>query len=208
MELTDHRFGDPPRTLEECKERDSRFAAAVCYGPVRNRKTGEIEERQVFLGDFPIMTENGVFIINGAERVVVSQLVRSPGVYWIAPRTRRPTVSFHDQTRPRAWSVARIRHRQRDTIGVRVDRNDVSTSVLSYGLSVLLRRTRRFSTFQRGRSIEDALTGIRGRQEEALLDLYRSCGLVSPPRRVGSRDDPDPFKNPKRYDLTRVGSYR
>ena len=83
LELTDHRFGEPPYSIEEAKERDANFAKPLFVtARFMNKQTGEIKEQQVFLGDFPMMTENGVFIINGTERVVVSQLVRSPGVYF------------------------------------------------------------------------------------------------------------------------------
>ncbi|MGH8959472.1 MAG: DNA-directed RNA polymerase subunit beta, partial [Acidimicrobiia bacterium] len=75
LELTDHRFGEPPHSIEECKERDQNYAKPLFVtARFMNRGTGEIKEQQVFLGDFPIMTEHGVFIINGTERVVVSQL--------------------------------------------------------------------------------------------------------------------------------------
>ena len=83
LELTDHRFGDPTETIEEAKDRDSNYSKPLFVtARFLNRETGEIKEQQVFLGDFPMMTGNGTFIINGTERVVVSQLVRSPGVYF------------------------------------------------------------------------------------------------------------------------------
>ncbi len=85
LELTDHRFGDPLLTIDECKERDQNYSKPLhVTARFMNKQTGEIKEQQVFLGDFPMMTEDGVFIINGTERVVVSQLVRSPGVYFDA----------------------------------------------------------------------------------------------------------------------------
>ena len=83
LELTDHRFGDPQMSLEEARERDANYARPMFVtARFMNKGTGEIKEQQVFLGDFPIMTEKGVFIINGTERVIVSQLVRSPGIYF------------------------------------------------------------------------------------------------------------------------------
>src|SRR5690606_41503869 len=79
LELTDHRFGDPALSIEECKERDANYARPLFVtARFMNRSTGEIKEQQVFLGDFPMMTDKGAFIINGTERVIVSQLVRSP----------------------------------------------------------------------------------------------------------------------------------
>ena len=83
LELSEHRFGDPPLSIEEAKEQDSNYSKPLFVtARFLNRETGEIKEQQVFLGDFPMMTPNGTFIINGTERVVVSQLVRSPGVYF------------------------------------------------------------------------------------------------------------------------------
>ena len=83
LELTEHRFGEPPLTIDEAKEQDANFSKPLFVtARFLNRETGEIKEQQVFLGDFPMMTANGTFIINGTERVVVSQLVRSPGVYF------------------------------------------------------------------------------------------------------------------------------
>ncbi|MGI5876705.1 MAG: DNA-directed RNA polymerase subunit beta, partial [Dethiobacteria bacterium] len=83
LEFVDYALGEPKYSVEECKERDTTYAAPL-KGHVRlvNRETGEVKEQEVFMGDFPLMTKNGTFIINGAERVVVSQLVRSPGVYF------------------------------------------------------------------------------------------------------------------------------
>jgi DNA-directed RNA polymerase subunit beta len=83
LELTDHRFDQAPESIEEAKDRDSNYSKPLFVtARFLNRETGEIKEQQVFLGDFPMMTDNGTFIINGTERVVVSQLVRSPGVYF------------------------------------------------------------------------------------------------------------------------------
>ena len=83
LELTDHRFDEPPLSIDEAKDRDSNYSRPLFVtARFLNKETGEIKEQQVFLGDFPMMTRNGTFIINGTERVVVSQLVRSPGVYF------------------------------------------------------------------------------------------------------------------------------
>ena len=83
LQLTDHRFDEPPLTIEEAKDRDANYSRPLFVtARFLNKETGEIKEQQVFLGDFPMMTDNGTFIINGTERVVVSQLVRSPGVYF------------------------------------------------------------------------------------------------------------------------------
>src|SRR5690606_21894142 len=83
LEFRDYTLGEPKYTVEECKDRDVTYAAPLrVKARLINKETGEVKEQEVFMGDFPLMTENGTFIINGAERVVVSQLVRSPGVYF------------------------------------------------------------------------------------------------------------------------------
>ena len=86
LEFVDYRLDDTPKyTVEQCKERDVTYAAPLrVKARLLNKETGEIKESEVFMGDFPLMTESGTFIINGAERVIVSQLVRSPGVYYLS----------------------------------------------------------------------------------------------------------------------------
>ena len=124
LELTDHKFGDPLMGVDEAKERDSNYAKPL-FVTARfvNRGTGEIKEQQVFLGDFPMMTDNGTFIINGTERVVVSQLVRSPGVYYdqTIDKTSDKDI-FSSKVIPGRGAWLEFDTDKRDTIGVRVDR--------------------------------------------------------------------------------------
>ena len=124
LELTDHRFGDPPLTIDEAKEQDSNYSKPLFVtARFLNRDTGEIKEQQVFLGDFPMMTANGTFIINGTERVVVSQLVRSPGVYFdksIDKTSDRDVYAAKVIPGRGAWLEFDID--KKDTVGVRVDR--------------------------------------------------------------------------------------
>jgi DNA-directed RNA polymerase beta subunit len=124
LELTDHRFGEPQMTLEEAKERDQNYAMPLFVtARFMNRQTGEIKEQQVFLGDFPIMTEKGVFIINGTERVIVSQLVRSPGIYFdVAPDKTSDKEIFSGKIIPGRGAWLEFDTDKKDTIGVRVDR--------------------------------------------------------------------------------------
>ena len=124
LELVDHRFGDPADTIEECKERDENYSRPL-FVTARfiNRDTGEIKEQQVFLGDFPMMTDKGVFIVNGTERVVVSQLVRSPGVYFDATRDKTSDrIIYSSKMIPGRGAWLELDTDKRDTIGVRVDR--------------------------------------------------------------------------------------
>ncbi|VAW08686.1 DNA-directed RNA polymerase beta subunit, partial [hydrothermal vent metagenome] len=124
LELTDHRFDAPPLTIEEAKDRDSNYSRPLFVtARFLNKETGEIKEQQVFLGDFPMMTRNGTFIVNGTERVVVSQLVRSPGVYFDETRDKtsgRAVYACKVIPGRGAWLEFDID--KKETIGVRVDR--------------------------------------------------------------------------------------
>lgn len=110
LEFVDYRLDDTPKyTVEQCKERDVTYAAPLrVKARLLNKETGEIKESEVFMGDFPLMTESGTFIINGAERVIVSQLVRSPGVYYGMnyDTTGKKAVQHHRHPQP--WRVAGI----------------------------------------------------------------------------------------------------
>jgi DNA-directed RNA polymerase subunit beta len=213
LELTDHRFGDEPLSIADAKEQDSNYSKPLFVtARFLNRETGEIKEQQVFLGDFPMMTPNGTFIINGTERVVVSQLVRSPGVYFdlsIDKTSDRDIYAAKVIPGRGAWLEFDID--KKDTVGVRVDR----------------KRRQYVTTFLRalgfGETDEELLALFDGSElivntlekdpattkDEALLDLYRKLrpgelttiesarGLIN-----------NLFYNPKRYDLTRVGRYK
>ncbi|NNF65078.1 MAG: DNA-directed RNA polymerase subunit beta [Acidimicrobiia bacterium] len=213
LELTDHRFGEPPLSIEEAKEQDSNFSKPL-FVTARfiNRQTGEIKEQQVFLGDFPIMTENGTFIVNGTERVVVSQLVRSPGVYFdqSIDKTSDKDV-FAAKVIPGRGAWLEFDIDKKDTMGVRVDRKRrqyVTTFLRALGVgesdedfvaifgdSEVLRNT-----------LEKDPTTER---DEALLDLYRKLrpGELTTVESARSLIN-TLFYNPKRYDLTRVGRYK
>jgi len=213
LELTDHRFGDPPRTLEECKERDAHFSRPL-FVTARfvNRKSGEIKEQQVFLGDFPIMTENGVFIINGTERVVVSQLVRSPGVYFDStPDKTSDREIFTTKLIPGRGAWLEFDTDKRDTIGVRVDRKRrqyVSAFLRALGIAETDEEI--LDLFNGAESIKNTLArDTAADKEEALLDLYRKLRPGEPTTVESARGLIQTlFKNPKRYDLTRVGRYK
>ena len=213
LELTDHRFGDPPRTLEECKERDAHFSRPL-FVTARfvNRKTGEIKEQQVFLGDFPIMTENGVFIINGTERVVVSQLVRSPGVYFDStPDKTSDREIFTTKLIPGRGAWLEFDTDKRDTIGVRVDRKRrqyVSAFLRALGIAETDQEI--LDLFNGAESIRNTLArDTAADKEEALMDLYRKLRPGEPTTVESARGLIQTlFRNPKRYDLTRVGRYK
>ena len=140
LELTDHRFEEPPLTIDEAKDRDSNYSRPLFVtARFLNKETGEIKEQQVFLGDFPMMTHNGTFIINGTERVVVSQLVRSPGVYFDETRDKTSGRSvYSSKVIPGRGAWLEFDIDKKDTIGVRVDRKRrqyVSTFLRALGIA-------------------------------------------------------------------------
>ena len=213
LELTDHRFGDAPLSIAEAKEQDSNYSKPLFVtARFLNRETGEIKEQQVFLGDFPMMTPNGTFVINGTERVVVSQLVRSPGVYFdvTIDKTSDKDI-FAAKVIPGRGAWLEFDVDKKDTVGVRVDRKRrqyVTTFLRALGFGETDEELLELfgdSELIRNTLEKDPATS----KDEALLDLYRKLrpgelttiesarGLIN-----------NLFYNPKRYDLTRVGRYK
>ena len=213
LELTDHRFGDPALSIEEAKEQDSNFSRPLFVtARFLNRITGEIKEQQVFLGDFPMMTANGTFIVNGTERVVVSQLVRSPGVYFdkSIDKTSDKDV-FSSKVIPGRGAWLEFDIDKKDTVGVRVDRKRrqyVTTFLRALGFAETDEEILELFDGEQVivNTIEKDTTETK---EEALLDLYRKL-------RPGELTTVESargliktlFYNPKRYDMTRVGRYK
>jgi len=213
LELTDHRFEDPTLTIEEAKERDSNYSRPLFVtARFMNRQTGEIKEQQVFLGDFPMMTSNGTFIINGTERVVVSQLVRSPGVYFdqsVDKTSDRDVFAAKVIPGRGAWLEFDID--KKGTVGVRVDRKRrqfVSTFLraLDFGQS----DEEMLALFDNAETIRETLEKDPTEdRDEALLDLYRKLRPGELTTVESARGLINTlFYNPKRYDLTRVGRYK
>ena len=124
VEFGKHEFGEPKYSVDECKERDVSYQAPL-FAEIRfiNRETGEIKEQDVFMGDFPLMTPRGTFIINGTERVVVSQLVRSPGVYFSAERDKTSDKTIYNaKIIPSRGAWLEFETDKRDILSVRIDR--------------------------------------------------------------------------------------
>jgi len=213
LELTEHRFGDPPLTIEEAKEQDSNYSKPLFVtARFLNRETGEIKEQQVFLGDFPMMTPNGTFIINGTERVVVSQLVRSPGVYFdqSIDKTSDKDV-FAAKVIPGRGAWLEFDIDKKDTVGVRVDRKRrqyVTTFLRALGFAESDEEILELfdgSDLIRNSLEKDTTTG----RDDALLDLYRKLRPGELTTVESARGLINTlFYNPKRYDLTRVGRYK
>ncbi len=220
LELTfeGYRFDEPKCSEQECRERDVTFAAPL---RVRTRlhikATGEIKEQEIFMGDFPLMTENGTFIINGAERVVVSQLVRSPGVYFTVeedPSSGRPLCMGKLIPNRGAW--LEFESSNRDVLSVKVDRKrkiPVTTLLRAIGYSTdesLLELYADVDTGEEHHFIQSTLDkDIAHSTEEALLEFYRRLRPGDPPNQDNAKNLLNSlFFNFRRYDLGRVGRYK
>ena len=211
LSFRDHRFEESKYSIEDCKERDQTYSAPLFVtAEFMNTTTGEIKSQTVFMGDFPLMTERGTFIINGTERVVVSQLVRSPGVYF--ERTPDKTSDkdiFTAKVIPSRGAWLEFEIDKRDMIGVRVDRKrKQSVTVLLKALGMTEAEIR--EEFAGYESMELTLEKdhIAG-QDDALLDIYRKLRPGEPPTREAAQNLLDNlYFNPKRYDLAKVGRYK
>ncbi len=211
LSFSNPRFEEVKAPIEECKEKDLTYCAPLFVtAEFTNNTTGEIKSQTVFMGDFPMMTNKGTFIINGTERVVVSQLVRSPGVYFDKQpdKTSDKDVSSVKVIPSRgAWLEFDVD--KRDTIGVRIDRKRrQAVTVLLKALGWTDERIR-----ERFADSEIILATLDkdhiGNQDEALLDIYRKLRPGEPPTRENAQNLLDNlFFNPKRYDLAKVGRYK
>jgi DNA-directed RNA polymerase subunit beta len=213
LELVDHIFGEPLHDLEECKERDTNFSRPLYVtGRFINRETGEIKESPIFLGDFPMMTEKGTFVINGTERVIVSQLVRSPGAYFDETRDKTSDrMIYSGKMIPGRGAWLEFDVDKRETIGVRVDRKRRQyASAFIRALGIAETDEEILELFGHSEAIKNTLerdTVANG--DEALLDLYRKLRPGEPTTVESARGMVNTlFRNPKRYDLTRVGRYK
>jgi DNA-directed RNA polymerase subunit beta len=211
LSFREHRFEPPKYTADECKEKDFTFAAPLFVtAEFVNYTTGEIKSQTVFMGDFPLMTDRGTFIINGTERVVVSQLVRSPGVYFerTADKTSDKDV-FTAKIIPSRGAWLEFEIDKRDNVGVRVDRKrkqNATVLLKALGLSEAQIREE-FAQFP---AVIDTLEKDHvTTEEESLLDLYRKIRPGEPPTVEAGRALIENFYfNPKRYDLAKVGRYK
>jgi DNA-directed RNA polymerase subunit beta len=213
LDLTDHWFADPTLSIEEAKERDANYSKPLFVtARFMNRQTGEIKEQQVFLGDFPIMTSNGTFIVNGTERVVVSQLVRSPGVYFdlVVDKTSDKDL-YTAKVIPGRGAWLEFDTDKKDTVGVRVDRKrrQLVTTFLR-ALEMGESDEEILELFDGAESIKNTLEkDTTEDRDEALLDLYRKLRPGELTTVESARGLINTlFYNPKRYDLTRVGRYK
>lgn len=204
-------LGDPKYVVEECKERDVTYSAPLRVS-VRliNRETGEIKEQDVFMGDFPLMTKNGTFIINGAERVIVSQLVRSPGVYYVESIDTNGKKLYGATVIPNRGAWLELETDANDAIWVRVDRTrklpaTVLLRALGYGSSEMIK-----SLFADDLRIQATLDRDNTTsKDEALVEIYKRLRPGEPPTVENATQLLETlFFDPKRYDLATVGRYK
>ena len=213
VEFGDHKFGDPKYTVDECKEKDVSYQAPL-YVEIRfiNRETGEIKEQEVFMGDFPLMTNRGTFIINGTERVVVSQLVRSPGVYFGSERDKTSDKTLYNaKVIPSRGAWLEFETDKRDILSVRIDRKRKQPATLLVR-ALGLAETREEIIDLLG-SDEMVLRTLdrdpATTKEESLIELYKRFRPGEPPTIDSARTLLEGlFFNPQRYDLAKVGRYK
>jgi len=211
LSFSDPRFDEVKASVEECRDKDMTYAAPLFVtAEFTNNATGEIKSQTVFMGDFPVMTDKGTFIINGTERVVVSQLVRSPGVYFghdIDKTTEKDVYSVRVIPSRGAWLEFDVD--KRDTVGVRIDRKrrqPVTVLLKALGWTDEQIRARfGFSETIMATLEKDHTAG----QDEALLDIYRKLRPGEPPTRESAQALLENlFFKDKRYDLAKVGRYK
>ncbi|MGV0635041.1 DNA-directed RNA polymerase subunit beta [Mycolicibacillus trivialis] len=211
LSFSDPRFDDVKAPVEECKDKDMTYAAPLFVtAEFMNNNTGEIKSQTVFMGDFPIMTEKGTFIINGTERVVVSQLVRSPGVYFDESIDKSTEKTLHSvKVIPSRGAWLEFDVDKRDTVGVRIDRKRrQSVTVLLKALGWTNEQVRErfgFSEIMMSTLEKDSTAG----PDEALLEIYRKLRPGEPPTKESAQALLENlFFKDKRYDLARVGRYK
>ena len=213
LEVTfgEHQFGDPAHTVDECREKDMTYQAPLLTDVrLTNKETGEIKEQLVFMGDFPMMTDQGTFIINGTERIVVSQLVRSPGVYFSSEMDSGKQI-YKAQIIPSRGAWLEFEVDKRDQLMVSIDRKRKQSATMflrALGIAVtnddIIELLGNSDVIKRTLERDTALT-----REDALIEIYRRLRPGEPPTVDASRSLLEGLLfNPQRYDLARVGRYK
>ncbi|MBI2265673.1 MAG: DNA-directed RNA polymerase subunit beta [Armatimonadetes bacterium] len=214
LEFMDYSFGDPAYSVDECRDRDMTYAIPLKVKVRLVIKEGgevkEVKEQEIFMGDFPLMTEKGTFIINGAERVIVSQLVRSPGVYFDEQEDTAGRRILQAVMIPNRGAWLEFESDAAETIGVRIDKTrkiHVTTLIraLGYGSNTDLEKLFKGSDVIRNTIAKDGVAN----EEEALLEIYRKLRPGDPPTVESARNLlRSLFFDSKRYNLARVGRYK
>ncbi len=212
LEFVDYYIEKTPKySVEECKERDVNYCAPLkVIVRLINRETGEVKEQEVFMGDFPFMTEQGTFIINGAERVIVSQLVRSPGVYYSREIDKVGKSLYSTTVIPNRGAWLEYETDSNDVLWVRVDRTrkihlSILLRALGYGTNSQI--TEMFGEDER--LVATLAKDASGTVEDGLIEIYKRLRPGEPPTEESARSLLNSlFFDPKRYDLARVGRYK
>ena len=211
LEFIDYRLGEPKYTIKECKERDATYAAPLrVTARLLNKETGEVKEQEIFMGDFPLMTDAGTFVNNGAERVIVSQLVRSPGVYFGESYDKTGKKLYTATMNPNRGAWLEYETDSNDVFYVRIDKNrklpvTVLIRALGLGSDVQIREffgenEKILATLEK-----DTTTNV----EEGLLETYRKLRPGEPPTVESAQTHLNNlFFDPRRYDLSRFGRYK
>ena len=219
LELTDHVFDPPKHSEDECRERDMTYARPLFVtARFMNAQTGEIKEQTVFMGDFPMMTDRGTFIINGTERIVVSQLVRSPGVYFgvNADKTSPEKEIVDAKIIPSRGAWLEFEVDKKDVVYVRIDRKrkqPVTVLLKALGFGETDEELLNLIVDEQGRPYESMRNTLEkdhtASVDEAFIDIYRKLRPGEPPTPDSARALLENlFFNPKRYDLAKVGRHK
>ncbi len=219
LSFRDHRFDDPKYTEEQCREKDLTYSAPLFVtAEFMNKETGEIKSQTVFMGDFPLMTDRATFIINGTERVVVSQLVRSPGVYFERSRDKTSDIELVSaKIIPSRGAWLEFDVDKNSNVGVRIDRKrkqPATALLIAMGMSIeeIRERYGRYPALMQ--TLEKEIETSRGKsggitREEALADIFRKLRPGEPQSaEAGENLLNNLYFNPKRYDLAKVGRYK
>ncbi|HIR58303.1 MAG TPA: DNA-directed RNA polymerase subunit beta [Candidatus Gallacutalibacter pullicola] len=212
LDFVDYKLDSTPNyTVEECKERDATYAAALrVTARLLNKESGEIKESEVFMGDFPLMTDSGTFVMNGAERVIVSQLVRSPGVYYKMEYDKTGKELFSSTVIPNRGAWLEYENDANDVFYVRIDKNrkiPVTVFIRALGLSTDEEIRDYFGDDDRIKATieKDPCKNT----EEGLLEVYRKLRPSEPPTIESAQSHINGlFFDARRYDLSRVGRYK
>ena len=213
LNFIDYRIDEKPKyTIAECKEQDATYAAALrVTATLWNKETGEVKESEIYMGDFPLMTESGTFVINGAERVIVSQLVRSPGVYYASEKDRTGKDLFKTTVIPNRGAWLEYEMDSNDVIYVRIDKNRkiaLTTFIRAIGIGTDEEIYEMFGDDERLRQTILQKDSTK-KTEDALLDVYKKLRPGEPPTVESSLTHLNNlFFDAKRYDLCRFGRYK
>lgn len=211
LEFVDYHLDEPNYAIDECRDRDATYSAPLQV-KVRliNRETGEVKEQEVFMGDFPLMTEKGTFIINGAERVVVNQLIRSSGVYFNEERTKdgRRLISANIIPNRGAW--IEFEYDKKRIVSVRVDRTRKMPSTVLFRALGYSSDAELIEVFGEHEVIQDTIERDNtDTTDEALIELYKRLRPGEPPTVESAKNLINSlFFDPKRYDMAAVGRYK